>query len=86
MASDLLQLAKLISESASTIAKAAETDNLPIPSLNDPFSFESEAFRANAASRDAANVIVAAAAQLSALVNPPAMSIFNIVSGVSIIV
>ena len=83
MSSDLIHLAKLISDSTSAIVKAAEFDNVPIPNLNDPFSFESEAFRNNPSSRDAANIIIAAAAQLSALVAPPPMSIFNIVSGVS---
>ena len=56
-----------------------EPDNVPIPNLNEP----SGAFRNNLASRDAANIIIAAAAQLSTLVAPPPMSIFNIVSGVS---
>lgn len=85
MAAEILQLANLISNAAATLVKTAEADNLPLPNLNDPgFDFTSEAFRANPVSRDAANVIVAAAAQLAAAVAPPPMSIFNMVAGVGL--
>lgn len=84
MSAEILQLAELISNSAKTLVKNAETDNLPLPNLNDPFTPESEAFRGNPESALAANIIVAATAQLAAAVGPPPLSIFSLLAGVII--
>ena len=84
MSAEILQLAELISNSAKTLVKNAEADNLPLPNLDDPFTPESEAFRGNVESAFAANVIVAAASQLAAAVGPPPLSIFSMLSGVII--
>jgi hypothetical protein len=86
MASEILQLAELISSSAKTLVENAKKDNVPLPNLNDPFTIPSEAFRGNPDSALAANVIVAGASQLAAAVGAPSFSIFSMVAGVDIYV
>lgn len=81
MASEILQLAELISSSAKTLIENARKDNVTLPDLNDPFTIPSEAFRGNPESALAANVIVAAASQLATAVGPPPLSIFTMVAG-----
>lgn len=82
MASEILQLAELISSSAKTLVENAKKDNVPLPDLNDPFTMPSEAFRGNPESALAANIIVAATSQLAAAVGPPPLSVFRVLAGV----
>jgi hypothetical protein len=82
MATNILQLAELINQSVKTLVKTCEDNKLPLPSLNDPFTIESETFRTNPACAYAANVILAAATQLSATVASPQMAAMGVVTGV----
>jgi hypothetical protein len=79
----LLELAKIISDSAQSLDRACTDNGLTFPSLDDPFTPQSEAFRANPEANEAANVIAAAAFQLVATVLSPPFSMISLISGVS---
>lgn len=83
MISTLLELSNMIAGSVATLNDVCSTSKLPFPSLDDPFSPPSEAFRAYPEAAEAANVIAAAASQLVAMVLPPPAALFVIISGVS---
>lgn len=85
MSSDILQLAELVSKSAKLLVQTCEENKLPVPSLNDTFAPDSEAFRSIPAVADAANIIVAAAAQLASAVAPSSLSILTTATGVSLL-
>lgn len=78
----LLELAKIISDSVQSIDRACTESGLAFPSLDDPFTPQSEAFRTNPEANEAANIIAAAAFQLVATVLPPPYSLISVVSGV----
>ncbi|KAH9484885.1 4-O-methyltransferase 1 [Psilocybe cubensis] len=80
-ASPLSQLACLINNSVVALEKACSDSNLPFPSLDDPFSPASEAFRANPQAEEATKVIAAAAHQLMMMVLPPSVALYTLVSG-----
>lgn len=83
MTSSLLSLSNLITSSVIALEKACADANLPFPSLDEPFSHASEAFRANPAAEEATKVIAAAAHQLMVMVLPPSAALYNLISGVS---
>lgn len=82
MASSIVQLCELISNSASTLVATCTSNNLALPRLEDELSPLSGAFRANPIASDAANIISAAALQLVAILLPPQQSILSIAGGV----
>ena len=82
MTSTLLALSNMIAGSVATLDKVC-SKSIPFPSLDDQFGPNSEAFRANPAAAEAANVIAAAASQLVAMVLPPPAALTVIISGVS---
>ncbi|KZP25715.1 S-adenosyl-L-methionine-dependent methyltransferase [Athelia psychrophila] len=79
--SELLQLAALISQSVATLIKTCAENSLALPRLSDPFTPESDAFRAIPACEKAANIIASATAQLAAVVAPPQLRIMNMAGG-----
>ncbi|KAF9457494.1 O-methyltransferase [Collybia nuda] len=81
MASEILQLSQLISNSVTELVKLASTRNFQIPSLDEKFTPSSEAFRKDPDLARSAKVIAAAAFQLAASVLPPTESIIQTISG-----
>ncbi|KAG6865590.1 hypothetical protein C0991_001139 [Blastosporella zonata] len=81
MATEIQQLSDLISSSVSALLKACHENDTPFPDGNQPFTSQSEAFRANKVAHDATNVIAAAALQLAGRVLTPQTSLMNIMSG-----
>ncbi|KAG6843501.1 hypothetical protein H0H87_003732, partial [Tephrocybe sp. NHM501043] len=81
MASEIQQLSDMISSSVSALLAACHENNTPFPNPNQPFTPESEAFRANKVALDATNIIAAAALQLADIVLDPHVSIMNLVAG-----
>lgn len=82
MASTILKLSELITDSTSALVDVCDANSLVFPALSDTFIPESEAFRSITAAADASNKIVAAAFQLAAIVSPPEKSIFSMTAGV----
>ncbi|KAI5119287.1 hypothetical protein M0805_008066 [Coniferiporia weirii] len=72
---ELKALAKLINDSVKRIEESCSARNVAFPPLSEPFSPESEAARMDPAVLQASTDIVAAAAQLTALVRPPPLSL-----------
>ena len=81
--SELFTLAKIISDSVQSLDRACTDNGLTFPSLNDPFTPQSEAFRSNPDASEAASRIAAAAFQLVASVLPPPATVLSLISGVS---
>ncbi|KAG5331582.1 hypothetical protein C0989_007906 [Termitomyces sp. Mn162] len=81
MISHIRQLQSLINNSIDQLQSVCESTGAAIPDLYAPFSPESEAFRANAAAAEAANIISAAALQLEAILTPPHVSLYHVVAG-----
>ncbi|KAF8177344.1 S-adenosyl-L-methionine-dependent methyltransferase [Mycena galopus ATCC 62051] len=77
MATPIRQLLALITQSVETLEAVGTT----MPNLHAPFEPSSEAFRANPEAAEAARIIGAAALQLEAIVTPPQVSLFRIISG-----
>ncbi|KAF8181637.1 S-adenosyl-L-methionine-dependent methyltransferase [Pholiota molesta] len=73
----LRSLAALISDSISAIEQTCTAKNVEIPSLNDPFSPQTEAPLMDPAIAEAASIIIAAASQLIAMVRPAPMSLLT---------
>ena len=82
MPSPARQLVDLISASLSTLEESCATKGLEIPDLHATFDPASEAFRADPAAAEAANLITAAALQLAAIISPPQNSLFGIIAAV----
>ena len=80
--SSIKELSQIISDSVASLEKVCEKNDTPFPSLDDPFSPPSEAFRLDPEAAEAANKIAAAALQLAATVLPPPAALFTVVSGV----
>ena len=74
--SELRALGNLINTSIDQIEQACQSQGKDLPSLNEPSSAESEAILLLPDVMKASNVIVAAAAQLTAAVRPPTISLF----------
>ena len=83
MVSEVRQLLNLISDAVDKLESACASTGTSIPDLHVPFSPPSEAFRANPQAAEAANIISAAALQMEAILTPPHVSLYHIVSGVS---
>ncbi|KAG6900062.1 hypothetical protein C0993_003548 [Termitomyces sp. T159_Od127] len=81
MTTEIQRLSDLIAYSVSTLLQACEDCNTPFPDPNQPYTPQSEAFRANQVAIDATNIIAASALQLAVRVLPPHTSLMNIVSG-----
>ncbi|TFY66484.1 hypothetical protein EVG20_g4602 [Dentipellis fragilis] len=79
--STLRQLLNLIQTSLATLESTCASEGLPIPELNEPFTPQSEAFRANPTVALAAHTASAAALQLSAILSPPQVSLYHTVAG-----
>lgn len=67
-------LLDLIKASVEDIEQVYTTSGQPFPSLDEPFTLESEAIRMSPHVQKASSAIVAAAAQLIACVRPPPFS------------
>ena len=85
MPTQLRQLLDLITNSIETLEKTCAANGTEVPDLQGIFSPASEAFRADPVAGEAADIISAAALQLSAIVAPPHITLFNAVGGVSLI-
>ncbi|KAI0341312.1 O-methyltransferase [Trametopsis cervina] len=71
---ELRALADLVKNSADAIEKACIDKELPFPSLDEPFTPQSEGARMLPEVQQAAGILVSAAAQLIAVVRPPPLS------------
>ncbi|KAF8719122.1 hypothetical protein AX14_011412 [Amanita brunnescens Koide BX004] len=81
MPTQLRQLLDLITNSIETLEKTCAANGTEVPDLQGIFSPASEAFRADPVAGEAADIISAAALQLSAIVAPPHITLFNAVGG-----
>ena len=78
MTSDLKALRDIISSSVDSIVDICESEGKPFPSLNEPVQlseFTPDGIRNNTKVLDAVGLIVAAATQLIATVNPPSVTL-----------
>lgn len=83
MSSTLHQLLALMRTSLATLEAVCAESGTKIPDLDEPFTRASENFRTDARAARAANVLAAAAAQISAIVLPPTATLFQFIHGVS---
>ncbi|KAG5727433.1 Sterigmatocystin 8-O-methyltransferase [Termitomyces sp. T112] len=81
MATTILELSQLISDSVTELSTLCSVHHLRIPDLNEQYTLESEAFRKDQAVARAANIAAAAAFQLAACLLPPQESILQVTSG-----
>ncbi|KAG6856980.1 hypothetical protein H0H87_011369 [Tephrocybe sp. NHM501043] len=81
MTSPLRQLLNLLTESVRNLEVACDSSGCEVPDLYAPFSSQSEAFRANPEADEAAKIICAASLHIQAILMPPHISLFHIVSG-----
>ncbi|KAF7320605.1 S-adenosyl-L-methionine-dependent methyltransferase [Mycena chlorophos] len=77
------QLLEILTEAVDTLEAACQSAavTVAIPDLYEPFSPASEAFRGVPKAAEAASLIGAAALQLEAIVTPPQISLYRVVSG-----
>ncbi|KAG6883310.1 hypothetical protein C0993_006878, partial [Termitomyces sp. T159_Od127] len=80
MATEIKQLLDLIASSVSRLLQACEDNKTPFPDPNQPYTPQSEMFRACHDVVESTNTIAAAALQLTTRVLPPYMSLMHIVS------
>ncbi|KAJ7473575.1 S-adenosyl-L-methionine-dependent methyltransferase [Mycena galericulata] len=81
MSTPIRQLLELITQSVKSLEDACQSSGVTIPDLHEPFAPPSEAFRTIPAAAEAASVISAAALQLEAILTPPPVSLYRIVTG-----
>ena len=81
--SELRQLLALINDAVDSLENTCAAQGTKIPSLYEPFHPASEAFREDPTTAQATRIISAAALQLTAMVLPPNISLYNIIGGVS---
>ncbi|TDL27010.1 S-adenosyl-L-methionine-dependent methyltransferase [Rickenella mellea] len=74
---DLRNLTALISNAVKQIEESCNARQVSLPSLDDPFTLESESARLHPAVLEAVATIVAATNQLSVLVRPPALTLMS---------
>lgn len=74
---ELRSLAKLMNYSLKTIENCITSQNISFPGLNETYSPKSESSLGDPAVVEAAAHIVSAAAQLSAMVRPPPLTIIH---------
>ena len=79
MPSILKQLSDLIAASAHNIDAACEARGVPFPSLDEPFSDESEDARNGPELLNSIGIIVAAATQLIAVADVPSTHLLSVV-------
>ena len=82
MESPIRQLLHLITNAVSTLETACASNGTSIPDLHQPFDPASEEFRRNTAAAEAASTISSAALQLEAILTPPFISLYRVVTGV----
>lgn len=73
---ELLALAELVKSSADAIVKAVKSRSQTFPSLNQPFSRDSEVPRSSPDVQEHSTTLVAAASQLIALVRSPPLTLY----------
>lgn len=76
--SDLRKLSNIISGAVDRIEAILKAQNLSFPSLDTPFSQESEVAREIPEVFNATNIITSAAAQLAAIARSPAMTMLDV--------
>ncbi|KAF7368277.1 S-adenosyl-L-methionine-dependent methyltransferase [Mycena venus] len=81
MSTPIRQLLALITQSVETLEAACESSGTTIPDLHTAFAPPSEEFRANPEAAEAARIIAAAALQLEAIVSPPQVSLYRVITG-----
>ncbi|KAJ7575531.1 S-adenosyl-L-methionine-dependent methyltransferase [Mycena floridula] len=81
MTSSLRALVDIINKNIEILEKTCEANGTAIPDLNAPFHPASEAFRADPGVAEAANVTIAAAHQLAAILTPPPVALYHVVGG-----
>ncbi|KAK2463352.1 hypothetical protein APHAL10511_004663 [Amanita phalloides] len=79
--SQIRQLLDLIKKSVEILEKTCAANGTEVPDLHSTFSPASEAFRSDPVASEAADIISAAGLQLSAIVAPPVISLYNAVGG-----
>jgi hypothetical protein len=85
MASVILQLSQLISQSVADLVDITSKNGSQVPDLNDKLFPESEAFRKDPNAAKAAKIIAAAAIQLAAYVLSPQESVIHTLGGVRLV-
>jgi hypothetical protein len=75
---ELKALANIIQTSVQQIEEVVSANSYTYPSSNSTFSFESEAPRMHPVIQSAGSMITSAAAQLTALVRPAPLALFDI--------
>ncbi|KAJ7103971.1 S-adenosyl-L-methionine-dependent methyltransferase [Mycena belliarum] len=84
MSTPIRQLLEVITKSVEALETACQSSGVTLPDLNQPLAGPgdpSERFRAIPQAAEAARVISAAALQLEAILTPPQVSLYHIVSG-----
>ncbi|KAG5720988.1 Sterigmatocystin 8-O-methyltransferase [Termitomyces sp. T112] len=81
MVSQIRQLLSLIHDAVDKLESVCGSTGTSIPDLHTSFSPQSEAFRADPAAAEAANIVSAAALQLEAILTPPHVSLYHVVAG-----
>ncbi|KAF5379387.1 hypothetical protein D9615_006601 [Tricholomella constricta] len=79
--SPIRNLLNLLTDSVNKLETACNASGCPIPDLYASFNPASEAFRADPIAAEAASIICAAALQMEAILTPPNVSLYHIVSG-----
>jgi len=77
----MLELGQIIQDSLATLVSTCDREGVSLPSLDDPFTPASEAFRSIDEAKTAANALSAATFQLLAAVMPPPLMVMTLISG-----
>ncbi|KAF9261543.1 S-adenosyl-L-methionine-dependent methyltransferase [Marasmius fiardii PR-910] len=80
--SQLRTILGILNKNVDILEESCKTNGTQIPDLKEPFHPDSEAFRRHEDAAEAANIIVAAAQHIAALLTPPQVSMYHEVSGV----
>ncbi|KAF8151199.1 S-adenosyl-L-methionine-dependent methyltransferase [Mycena galopus ATCC 62051] len=81
MSTPIRQLLALITQSVEALEAACQSSGTTVPDLHTAFAPSSEEFRANPEAAEATRIIAAAALQLEAIVAPPQVSLYRIITG-----
>lgn len=84
--SNLAVLAEIISKNAANLEKVGQNSSTPLPSIDEPFHPQTEAFRQDPANAEAAAQIVAASLQLAATLSSPMEALYHVAAGVRLTV
>ncbi|KAJ8508724.1 hypothetical protein ONZ45_g9012 [Pleurotus djamor] len=77
----LRQLLKLLQDSVESLEAACQENDLPIPDLDTTFHPISEAFRMDPIAAEAARVASSAALHIAAILMPPHLTAYHVISG-----